>query len=150
MSTSPGLSARGLISINERNKALTSTVELGGRFLLAVLFLPAALGQLDAYGSTETYMAAAGVPRLLLPLVIVTEICGALAIVLGWQTRIVAFLLAGFSLLTAIVFHHNFTNHAQEIIFFKSLSIAGGFLLLVAHGPGPLSVDRRLKNDSAP
>ena len=61
---------------------------------------------------------------------------------LGWKTRIVAVLLAGFSLLTAIVFHHNFADQMQMIQFLKDISIAGGLLLLVAKGAGPLSIDR--------
>jgi putative oxidoreductase len=82
----------------------------------------------------------------LLPAVIATEVLGALAIILGWKTRIVAFLLAGFSLLTAIAFHNNLADQTQLIMFFKNLSIAGGFLLLVANGAGPLSLDRRSAN----
>jgi putative oxidoreductase len=74
--------------------------------------------------------------------VIATEVIGSLAIMLGWKTRIVAVLLAGFSLLTAIVFHHNFADQMQMIEFLKDVSIAGGLLLLVAKGAGPLSIDR--------
>jgi putative oxidoreductase len=87
-------------------------------------------------------MSSAGVPGVLLPLVIATEVIGSLAIMLGWKTRIVAVLLAGFSLLTAIVFHHNFADQMQMIEFLKDVSIAGGLLLLVAKGAGPLSIDR--------
>ena len=67
-----------------------------------------------------------------------------IAIILGWQTRIIAFLLAGYSLLAALVFHTNFGNQIEMIMFLKNVSIAGGFLLLVANGAGPLSLDRRL------
>jgi putative oxidoreductase len=88
-------------------------------------------------------MTASGVPAALLPVVVATEILGGLAIVLGWKTRIVAFLLAGFSVLTAVIFHRNFADQTQMIMFLKNLSIAGGFLLLVANGPGRLSLDRR-------
>jgi putative oxidoreductase len=88
-------------------------------------------------------MSSAGVPGALLPAVIVTELGGALAIILGWRTRIVAALLAGFSVLTALVFHNNFADQAQMINFLKNLSIAGGFLLLLVNGAGPLSLDRR-------
>jgi putative oxidoreductase len=87
-------------------------------------------------------MSSAGVPGALLPVVIATEVIGSLAIMLGWKTRIVAVLLAGFSLLTAIVFHHNFADQMQMIQFLKDVSIAGGLLLLVAKGAGPLSIDR--------
>jgi putative oxidoreductase len=144
MNTSPNASAPGLSdSVNSRNATLTSTAEVAGRFLLALLFLLSGLGKIGAYGATAAYMSAAGVPAILLPVVIATEVLGSLAIVLGWKTRVAAFLLAGFSLLTAITFHNNLADQTQMVMFFKNLSIAGGFLLLVANGPGPLSLDRR-------
>jgi putative oxidoreductase len=125
---------------------MTSTqnlAELGGRILLATLFLLAGLSKLAAYAGTAAYMASAGVPAFMLPVVIALEIGGGLAIVLGFQTRIVAFLLAGFSLVSAVLFHNNFADQTQMIMFLKNVSIAGAFLLLVANGPGPLSLDRR-------
>jgi putative oxidoreductase len=127
--------------------SLTSTVknisEVAGRGLLALLFLLSGVGKIGAYAGTAAYMSSVGVPGILLPIVIVTEVVGALAIMLGWKTRIVAFLLAGFSLLSALIFHNNFGDQMQMINFLKNVSIAGGFLLLVANGAGPLSIDRR-------
>jgi putative oxidoreductase len=122
---------------------LQNLAELGGRVLLAGLFLLSGVGKLGAYPATAGYMASVGVPGVLLPLVIATELLGAAAIIVGWKTRIVAFLLAGFTLLSAIVFHSNFANQIEMIMFLKNVSIAGGFLLLVAHGAGPFSLDRR-------
>ena len=129
--------------VDKRNATLASSAEVAGRFLLALLFLLSGLGKLGAYGATAAYMSAAGVPGACLPAVIATEVLGSLAIVLGWKTRVAAFLLAGFSLLTAVAFHNNLADQTQMIMFFKNLSIAGGFLLLVANGAGPLSLDRR-------
>ncbi len=140
--TAPGLAAS--VPLNKRNATLASSAEVAGRFLLALLFLLSGVGKIGTYGSTAAYMSATGVPGALLPAVIATEVFGALAIVLGWRTRIVAFLLAGYSLLTAVIFHSNLADQIQMIMFFKNLSIAGGFLLLVANGAGPLSLDRRL------
>jgi len=88
-------------------------------------------------------MASAGVPGALLPVVIAVEVLGAAAIIVGWQTRIVAFLLAGFSLLSALIFHNDFANQIQMVMFLKNVSIAGGLLLLVAHGAGRFSLDAR-------
>jgi putative oxidoreductase len=122
---------------------LANSAEVAGRFLLSLLFLLSGLGKVGAYAATGAYMAATGVPAALLPVVIATEILGGLAIVLGWKARIVAFLLAGFCLLTAIIFHRNLADQTQMIMFFKNLSIAGGFLLLVANGAGSLSLDGR-------
>jgi putative oxidoreductase len=120
-------------------------IELVGRVLLAILFVTSGLGKIGAYGGTAAYMSGAGVPGALLPLVIVLEVLGAAAIVIGWQTRFVAALLAGFTLLSAALFHNNFADQIQSIMFLKNLAIAGGFLLLVARGAGPLSLDRRAR-----
>ena len=117
--------------------------ELSGRILLAALFLLSGFGKLGAYAATTAYMTSVGVPGALLPVVIGTEVLGAVAIIVGWQTRTVAFLLAGFTLLSAALFHNSFSDQIQMIMFLKNVSIAGGFLLLVANGAGTLSLDRR-------
>ena len=139
--------ARG-ISDRATQKSSTSTVknvsELAGRILLSGLFLLSGVGKVGAYAATAAYMSSVGVPGVLLPVVIATEVLGAIAIILGWQTRITAFLLAGYSLLAALIFHTNFADQIEMIMFLKNVSIAGGFLLLVANGAGPLSFDRRL------
>ncbi|HEY1990852.1 MAG TPA: DoxX family protein [Gammaproteobacteria bacterium] len=122
---------------------LSKYAELGGRVFLAALFLLSGLGKLGAYTATAGYMTAMGVPGWLLPLVIATEIGGGLAIALGWKTRIAAFLLAGFTLISALIFHAHFADQNQMINFWKNVAIAGGFLQLVVHGAGPLSLDQR-------
>jgi putative oxidoreductase len=136
------------ISVRTGRDSPTGTVkslsELAGRILLSVLFLLSGVGKIGAYAGTAVYMSSVGVPSVLLPVVIATEVLGALAIILGWQTRVTALLLAGYSLVTALVFHSNFANQIEMIMFLKNVSIAGGFLLLVATGAGPLSLDRRL------
>jgi putative oxidoreductase len=71
-------------------------------------------------------------------------VAGAISIIVGWRTRMAAFLLAAFTLLTAFIFHTNFADQIQTIMFLKNVSIAGAFLLLMANGAGPLSIDRRL------
>lgn len=114
-----------------------------GRTLLALIFVFSGFGKIANYAGTQSYMEAMGVPGMLLPVVILLEIAGGLAIILGWQTRIAAFLLAGFSLLSALIFHNNFGDQMQMIQFLKNLALAGAFLLLVAVGPGPVAVDNR-------
>ena len=88
-------------------------------------------------------MESMGVPGMLLPLVIAVEVLGGLAVMLGWQARVAAFLLAGFSLLSGILFHADFSDQTQTIMFLKNLALAGGFLIVVAQGAGPLSMDAR-------
>jgi putative oxidoreductase len=132
---------------SERAAGSTKTVrdftELGGRVLLATLFLVAGVGKIGGYAATAGYMTAVGLPSALLPAVIATEVLGAIAIAVGWQTRITAFLLAGLTLLSALFFHSDFGDQVQSVMFLKNVSIAGGFLLLVANGAGRFSVDAR-------
>jgi len=134
----------GRASQESPTSTVKSVSELAGRVLLSVLFLLSGLGKIGAYAATAAFMSSRGVPGALLPVVLVTEVVGALAIILGWQTRIIAFLLAGYTLLAALIFHTNFADQIEMIMFLKNVSIAGGFLLLVANGAGPLSLDRRL------
>lgn len=126
-------------------KPLFDLFELGGRVFIALLFVVAGYGKLGAgYAGTAGYMESVGVPGLLLPLVIALELGGGLLIIAGFQTRIVAFLLSGFSLLSALLFHNNFADQMQSILFMKNIAIAGGFLFLVVHGAGKFSVDSKL------
>ena len=147
MSTSATTTTRGMSARTSHESPLNTirnVSELAGRSLLSVLFLLSGLGKIGAYTATAAYMSSVGVSDVLLPVVIATEVLGAIAIILGWQTRIAAFLLAGYALLTALVFHTNFADQIEMIMFLKNVSIAGGFLLLVANGAGRLSLDRRL------
>jgi len=130
-------------SATQSRNTLRNTAELAGRILLMSLFLLSGLGKLGAYTATAGYMASAGVPGALLPLVIATEVLGSLAIILGWHTRVVSLLLAGFTLLSGVLFHNNFADQVQMIMFFKNLSITGAFLMLAVNGAGALSLDAR-------
>ena len=114
-----------------------------GRILIATLFVTAGFGKITGYAGTAGYMESMGVPGMLLPLVIALELGGGLLIIIGWQTRVAAFLLAGFCILAALIFHHNFDDMMESILFMKNVAITGGFLFLVANGPGPISIDAR-------
>ena len=119
--------------------------ELAGRILLAAMFLLAGLNKISGYAGTVGYMESVGVPGALLPAVIALEVLGAVAIIIGFQTRLVALALAGFTLAAAALFHSNFADPIQQILFLKNVSIAGAFLLLAANGAGSLSLDARRK-----
>jgi putative oxidoreductase len=116
-----------------------------GRFLLSLIFIVSGFGKITAYSGTQAYMDSMGVPGALLPAVIILEVLGGLAITLGWKTRVTAFLLAGFSILSAALFHADFGDQMQTIMFMKNLAIAGGFLGLVASGPGSWALDNRAR-----
>ena len=117
--------------------------EFLGRVLIAALFLLTGLMKIPGYVGTQHYMVAMGVPAFLLPMVIALEVGGAIAIVVGWQTRLVALAFAVFSIGTALLFHLDFAQQMQMIMFLKNFAIAGGFLVIFAYGPGPISLDRR-------
>ena len=124
---------------------MNKTIELVGRILLGHIFLLAGLNKLgEAYAGTVGYMESMGVPGGLLPIVIVLEIVGGLMIIIGFKTRWAAYALAGFTLLAGIIFHSDFANQMQMILFMKNASIAGGLLLLSTYGAGQLSVDNKI------
>ncbi|MDZ7805208.1 DoxX family protein [Thiohalophilus sp.] len=116
---------------------------LAGRVLLAHIFLLAGISKITGYAGTQGWMESMGVPGMLLPVVILLEIGGALALIVGWKTRWAAWALAAFSVLSAVIFHSNLADQMQSILFMKNLAMAGGLLVLAAHGPGSLSLERR-------
>jgi putative oxidoreductase len=120
---------------------LNDVSTLAGRVLLAFLFVMAGYSKIGGYAGTQGYMEAMGVPGVLLPLVILTELGGGLLIALGLGTRLAAVALAGFSILSAVLFHFKPDDQVQMIMFMKNFAIAGGLLVLFAHGTGALSLD---------
>ena len=128
-------------------KPLSSLIEIlsapVGRVFIALIFVMSGLNKMGNYANTAGWMDAMGVPGGLLPVVIVLEVLGGLAIIIGWQTRIASFLLAGFCLLSALLFHNNLGDQNEMIQFMKNVAMAGGFLFLTAHGAGKFSLDNR-------
>lgn len=113
------------------------------RTFLALIFILSGLGKITSFEGTQAYMEEAGMPAMLLAPTIAFELGAALAVLLGWQTRIAALLLAGFTLATAVAFHSNLGDPIQQLMFLKNVAMAGGFLLLVQHGSGVSSHDTR-------
>jgi putative oxidoreductase len=123
---------------------MNNAIVLVARILLAHIFLLSGLGKLGAgYAATQGYMAAMGVPGAVLPLVIALEIGGSLALIAGFLTRWAALGLAVFCVVAALLFHLNFADKMQMIMFMKNLAMAGGLLLLYVHGAGAWSLDAR-------
>ena len=122
---------------------LTALTQVAARGAMSVIFLVAGLSKINGYTGTQGYMDSMGVPGELLPLVIALELVGGLSLLLGWKVRISAFLLAGFSVLSAVIFHWNFADQMQSILFMKNIAIAGGLLLLVAGPTHTWSVDAK-------
>lgn len=118
--------------------AFDNAVSLIARVLLAYIFLVAGWGKLTAYSATVGYMEAMGVPGALLPLTILVEFGGGLALFFGFQARFAAFGLGVFTIITAFIFH----GGAEDAInFMKNFAMAGGLFFLMLHGAGKLSLD---------
>jgi len=123
---------------------VNSSTQLTGRVLMSAIFIMAGINKIGAgYASTQGYMESVGLPGALLPLVILLEIGGGLSILLGWKMRVAAFLLAGFSIVSALIFHANFADQMQSILFMKNIAMAGGLLFLVAGTTHNWSIDAR-------
>lgn len=116
-------------------------LNIAGRVLLAHIFVLSGYGKIAGYAGTQAYMSAKGVPGELLPLVILGELGGGIAIVAGFMTRWVALALALFCVASAILFHLEPGNQGQMINFMKNFAMAGGFLLLAQTGAPYFSMD---------
>lgn len=123
---------------------LSPYFNLVSRILLAYIFIVAGYGKIgaEAYAGTQNYMSAMGVPNILLPLVIITELGGGVLLLMGFQARLAAFALAVFSLASAVLFHGQPSDSMQMVMFMKNLAIAGGLLLIVQYGAGAFSLDK--------
>ncbi|MCB1507245.1 MAG: DoxX family protein [Hyphomicrobiaceae bacterium] len=120
-----------------------------GRVLLAFIFILAGVQKITGYAGTAGYMEAFGVPGILLPLVIATELGLGLMLAVGFKARLAALGLAGFSLIAGLLFHFNPADQMQTILLLKNIAIAGGLLTVVAHGPGILALDNNTSRSLA-
>ncbi len=98
---------------------------------------------ISAIEGMQGYMEASGLPGILIYPTILFEVAAGLAIIAGYQTRLVALALAGFTLLSALIFHNQLGDQMQFGMFMKNIAMTGGFLFLVRHGAGELSIDNR-------
>lgn len=124
-------------------KKLEDTGFVLARILMTILFIVAGWGKLTNYAGTQEFMASMGIPALFVPLTVLLEFGGGLAILFGFFTRTTALITAIFTVLTALLAHSNFAVDGPTM-FLKNISIAGGFLLLAITGPGAFSLDRLL------
>lgn len=115
-----------------------------GRILIATLFIPAGFGKLMGFSGTVGYITSAGLPlpEVAAVIAIVVELGLGIALLLGFKTRLVAFLMAIFTIATALFFHKFWADASQNIQFFKNMAIAGGLFSFAAFGPGRFSIDR--------
>jgi len=130
--------------------SLQNPLALIGRILLALIFITSGFGKIAGFAGTAGYIASKGLPlaSVVAALTIVVELGGGLAILFGFATRWAALALAVFCVLAAFIFHAYWGVPAdqvmgQQINFWKNISIAGGFLMLTAFGPGGISIDAK-------
>jgi len=123
------------------NNIVSGLLIIIARISASAIFITAGFSKLGAgYAGTQGYMASVGVPGELLPLVIALELGGGLALLLGFQTRLVALLLAGFCIISGFIFHSG-ADQMQQIMFMKNVAMAGGLLAFTIFGAGRLSLD---------
>lgn len=131
-------------------KNYQNTWNLFGRLLIAAMFLPAGLSKLNAFDGTAGYFASLGLPMPTLALVIAiaVEVLGSIALIVGYQTRVIAIVMAIFTLAASFA-GHAFWNvpadqmRVMQLMFFKNLAVIGGFLILASNGAGKFSIDGR-------
>ena len=124
---------------------MTNILDLFARILISTLFLINGIFKITNYDGTVDWMEGYGVPGILIIPAIIIEILGPVLIILGYKTKITAAFLSLFCLVTAIIFHSEFSNQMQLTSFLKNIALAGGFLFLVINGSKKFSLDNKLK-----
>ena len=119
-------------------------IELVGRILLSTLFLVEGIGKISMQEDVVMYMTSYGVPEILFIPTIILEIIFPLLLIVGYKTKLVSLVMALFTFVEAIIFHTDFSEGIQMIMFLKDLAIAGGFLIIFIRGAGKYSIDQRL------
>ena len=122
---------------------MNGLIQLAGRIMLALIFILAGIGKIQDPAGTAGYMQSVGLPGILLWPTIALEVLGGLAIAVGFKTRYAAFALAIFSIASALIFHKNFADQMQMIMFLKNIAMAGGLLLLAVSGKTAFSLDNK-------
>jgi putative oxidoreductase len=125
-----------------------NALNLLGRLLIVALFLPAGLSKLTGFEDTVGYFGSLGLPVVTLAVVvaIIAEVLGGIALLVGFKTRIVAILLAIFTLAASIAGHAFWAAPAdaafiQQLLFLKNIAVIGGLLVLASAGAGKFSID---------
>jgi len=121
-------------------------VEFFGRLLLSALFLIEGIGKISVQENVVIYMEDYGVPGILFIPAIVLEILFPIILIVGYRTKWAASIMALFTFAVAIIFHSDFSEEMQLIMFLKDIAIAGGFMIIIAYGPGKISLDHYFKS----
>jgi putative oxidoreductase len=127
---------------NNNSQAALAVV---GRILIAIIFIISGFGKISAPEATQGYIESVGMPLPLLAYfgAIVVELGGGALLVIGYRVRVVAAIMALFTVIAALFFHHGFADQNQMVHFLKNIAMAGGLLQIVAFGAGAFSLDNR-------
>ena len=124
---------------------MANVFDLIGRILISALFLISAFNKIFNLDGSMSWMESFGVPGFLIFPAIIIEIILPILVIVGFQARISASILAIFCLTTAFLFHFDFSDQSQLVSFLKNIGLAGGFLFIVANGTKDWAVDREKK-----
>ncbi len=124
---------------------MANILDLIGRIFISALFLISAFNKVFNLDGSMGWMESFGVPGFLIFPTIALEIILPVLIIVGYKARIAAGILSIFCLMTAFLFHFDFSDQSQFISFLKNIGLAGGFLLIVANGTKDWAVDREKK-----
>ena len=124
---------------------LLNILDLIGRIFISAIFLLSGINKIINYEDSLDWMESFGVPGFFLVLAILLEIIAPLLIIVGYKVKISAALLSLFCIVTAVIFHTDFSNQMQFVSFFKNLGLSGGFLFLVINGARDFSLDKNGK-----
>ena len=124
---------------------MANVIDLIGRIFISALFLISAFNKIFNLEGSMSWMEGFGLPGFLIYPAIVIEIVLPVLVIVGYQARIAAGILSIFCLMTAFIFHFDFSNQMQLVSFFKNIGLAGGFLFIVANGTKDWAVDREKK-----
>ena len=120
---------------------MTNILDLLSRIFISLLFLINGYFKITNYDGTLEWMEGYNVPGILLIPAIILEFAASILIIVGYKTKIAAFLLAAFCMTTALIFHTDFSSQIQITSFLKNIALAGGFLLIVVNGAKKYSLD---------
>jgi putative oxidoreductase len=133
---------------------MNNALNLIGRLMFVALFLPAGLSKLSGFEGTVGYIESVGLPlpALAAAAALALEIFGSIALLIGFQTRFVAAVLATFTLVATIFFHAFWAatpeqTFVQQLLFFKNIGVIGGLLVLASSGAGAWSLDAKKQAD---
>ena len=122
---------------------MANVLDLLGRILISTLFLLNGVFKISNYDGTVGWIESFGMPGILIIPAIILEVIGPILIIVGYKAKIAAGFLSLFCILTAIIFHNDFSDQVQLTSFLKNIALAGGFLFIVVNGTKDLSIEKK-------